>query len=377
MMKILVVSDSYKGSLSSHDVIKAVQEAATRCGNIDVHGIPIADGGEGTLAAVLNSLHGERIFCEVTDPLGRKISADFGLVKNTAIIEMAISSGLTLLTKEERNPLYTTSYGLGEMICQALDRPEVEEIIVGIGGSATNDGGIGMAQALGLRALDENHEEITFGGAYVGDIAKLDIHHMHPRLNKVPIRVMCDVSNPLCGKNGASAVYGPQKGASQEMVHLLDRNLWNVAERTRMDLGIDVLDLPGGGGAGGVGAALVAFCQANLQPGIDVMLDLFDFEEIVKDVDLIITGEGKTDIQTAFGKAVAGVARRAKPYQKTVVCLSGALGEHIEPLYQVGVDCFFSICPRPVSEEQSMTNAYSYLVDAAENIIRLFVKGKG
>lgn len=162
-MKVFVASDSYKGSLSSNDVIRAIQEAATRCGNIDVYGIPIADGGEGTLATVLNSLNGERILCEVTDSIGRKVPAYFGLTKNTAIIEMAISSGLTLLTKEERNALYTTSYGLGEMICQALDRPEVEEIIVGIGGSATNDGGIGMAQALGLRALNANNEEIPFG----------------------------------------------------------------------------------------------------------------------------------------------------------------------------------------------------------------------
>lgn len=199
---------------------------------------------------------------------------------------------------------------------------------------------------------------------------------MHPRLKEVPIRVMCDVSNPLCGKNGASVVYGPQKGASSEMVALLDQNLQRLAERIRIDLETDVLDIPGGGAAGGVGAALVAFCNAELQPGIDVILDLFCFEEKIQDVDLIITGEGKTDFQTAFGKAVSGVAKRAKPYQKTIVCLSGALGEHIESLYQVGVDCFFSIFPGPITEEQAMSNAYSYLVDAAENILRLFIKGR-
>ncbi|WP_255518420.1 glycerate kinase [Thermoactinomyces sp. CICC 10522] len=199
---------------------------------------------------------------------------------------------------------------------------------------------------------------------------------MHPRLKEVPIRVMCDVSNPLCGKNGASVVYGPQKGASSEMVALLDQNLQRLAERIRIDLETDVLDIPGGGAAGGVGAALVAFCNAELQPGIDVILDLFCFVEKIQDVDLIITGEGKTDFQTAFGKAVSEVAKRAKPYQKTIVCLSGALGEHIESLYQVGVDCFFSIFPGPITEEQAMSNAYSYLVDAAENILRLFIKGR-
>ncbi|MFB5192328.1 glycerate kinase family protein [Alicyclobacillus fastidiosus] len=375
-MRVLVASDSYKGSLASTDVIQAIREAASRCGDIDVLGIPIADGGEGTLDAVLSSMKGEKIICEVTDPLGRKISAYYGLINETAMIEMAVSSGLTLLTDEERNPLVATSYGLGEMIRHALDQSKIKEIIIGIGGSATNDGGIGMAQALGLRALNAQNKEVPFGGAHLGEIVKLDARNMHPRLQQVSIRVMCDVSNPLCGANGATAIYGPQKGASPDMVQLLEQNLHHLAERIRMDMGTTVLDIPGGGAAGGVGAALVAFCNANLQSGIDVILDLFSFEEKIEDVDLIITGEGNTDAQTAFGKAVIGVARRAQPFRKNVVCLSGAIGKDLEPLYQYGLDCFFSICPGPVRLEESMSNAHSYLVDTAENILRLYIKGR-
>ncbi len=373
MLNVLVAADSYKGSLSSGDFIRAVQEAAARCGNVTVRGIPIADGGEGVLDAILGPLHGERMECEVTDPLGRKISVEYGLAGHTAIIEMARCSGLTLLTAEERNPLYTTSYGLGEVIRCALDRPEVETIIVGIGGSATNDGGVGMAQALGLRALDADGEQALFGGIHVGEIVQLDTQGLHPRIKEVSIRVMCDVSNPLYGRQGATAVYGPQKGATLEMVELLDGNLRHLARQIHRTLGIDVSELPGGGAAGGVGAALAAFCGASLDSGITVMLDLFHFEEAVRDADLVITGEGRTDAQTAYGKAVAGVARRAKACGKTVVCLSGALGVGRELLYELGVDSLFSICPGPVSEEFAMANAYALVTDAAENILRLFI----
>lgn len=376
MLKVLVASDSYKGSLTSHEVIQAVKEAGARIGEVEVVGIPIADGGEGTLDSILDFLQGERIACEVTDPLGRKISTYFGVADDMAIIEMAASSGLTLLSEEERNPLYTTSYGLGEMIRYALDLPEVKSILVGIGGSATNDGGIGVAQALGLRALDHNQNEIPFGGANVGKIASFDLQHMHPRLKEVPIRVMCDVSNTLCGIQGATYVYGPQKGASSEMLPVLDQNLKRLAEKINKELGIDVLNLPSGGAAGGVGAALFAFCQAELQPGIHLILDLFKFEEIIKEVDIVITGEGKTDNQTVFGKAVSGVAERANRYQKPVVCLSGALDYPLDELYPLGISAFFSSSPKPISEQEAMKNAYSNLVNTAENVIRLFMSSQ-
>lgn len=374
MLKVLVASDAYKGSLTSREVIQAVKEASERIGQVEVIGLPIADGGEGTLDSILEFLHGKRIPCEVTDPLGRKISTYFGLVNDIAIVEMAASSGITLLSEDERNPLYTTSYGLGEMIREALDRPEVKSILVGIGGSATNDGGIGMAQALGLRALDQNQKEIPWGGRHIGKIASFDVKKMHPRLKEVPIRVMCDVTNSLCGKQGATYVYGPQKGATPEMLTVLDHNLSIMAEVIRRDLGIDVLQLPGGGAAGGVGAALYAFCQAKLQPGIHLLLDLYQFEEVVQEVDLVITGEGKTDHQTRFGKAITGIAQRAKRFRKPVVCISGALEYPLDELYSLGMDAFFSCSPKPISASEAITHAYSNLVHTAENVIRLFVR---
>ncbi|GIM45516.1 glycerate kinase [Collibacillus ludicampi] len=374
-MKILVASDSYKGSLSTFEVIEAVKEAVKRVGiNIEVLGIPIADGGEGTVEVVLQALKGKKIHCKATDPLGRPITAYFGLIEHTAIVEMAVASGLTKLSHIERNPLDTTTYGTGEVIRAALDHPEVKKLIIAIGGSATNDGGVGLAQALGLRALDEKGNEIQLGGRHIDKIAKLDTCNMHPRLKKVQIQVICDVINPLCGPNGASAVYGPQKGATPEMVEQLDKNLLHLARILEKDLGKDVLNLPGAGAAGGTGAGLVAFCGATLEPGIEVILDLFQIDEHLKDVELVITGEGRTDFQTEFGKAVIGIAKRAKRFGKTVVCVSGALGEGYQELYQHGIDAFFSICPRPINEQESMVRAYSYLVDTLENIIRLYAK---
>lgn len=375
MFKVVVASDSYKGSLSTHEIIEAVKEAGARIGEVEVIGIPIADGGEGTLDALLDFLKGERVSCEATDPLGRKISAYYGLVNNMAIIEMAVTSGLTLLSKNERNPLYTTSYGLGELIRHALDRPDVNSIVVGIGGSATNDGGLGMAQALGVRALDRDQRELPFGGAHVGKIASLDLQQIHPRLKEVSIQVMCDVRNPLCGRQGATYVFGPQKGATSEMLPLLDQNLKEMAAVIKRDLDIDVLQLPGGGAAGGVGAALFAFCQATLRPGIELILDMVQFDQVVKEADLVMTGEGKTDYQTQFGKAVAGVAKRARRYQKPVVCLSGALEYPLDELYELGVTAFFSCSPRPMSESEAINHAYEHFVQTAENVIRLLMSG--
>lgn len=377
-MRLLVASDSYKGSLTTQEVLAAAREAASRFdSDIEVLGIPIADGGEGMLEAVLEAIHGTKISCEASDPLGRKIDACYGLVGNTAIIEMAISSGLTRLKKEERNPYYASSFGLGQVIHCALENPVVEKIIIGIGGSASNDGGVGMAQALGLRALDERGRDVKLGGFYVSDVRKLDSATLHPRLKSVPIRVMCDVENPLCGPEGASVVYGPQKGATSAMVAKLDLNLEHLADVIERDLGLSVSHIPGAGAAGGVGAGLVAFCGAKLEPGINVMLDLVDFDNLVQKSDLVLTGEGKTDFQTAFGKAVSGIARRVKPLKIPVVCLSGSLGTHYRDLYPLGVNSFFSICPGPISEEDAMTNAYSYAVNAIENILRLYQSGMG
>lgn len=358
-------------------MLKAARTAASRLGrNIEVIGIPIADGGEGTLEAITSMMQGKKIYCNASDPLGREVEAYYGLSGHTAIVEMAVSSGLTLLKKEERNPYNTSSFGLGQVIRSALENPKVNEIIVGIGGSATNDGGVGMAQALGLRVLDEKGLDIKQGGIHVGDVHKIDALHLHPRLKDIPIRVMCDVVNPLCGPEGASAVYGPQKGATPSIIETLDRNLVHLSSIIERDLGISVSRIPGAGAAGGVGAGLVAFCGAKLEPGINVMLDLANFEDVVQGVDLVLTGEGKTDFQTSFGKAVAGIAKRTKPFGIPVVCLSGSLGTDYQDLYQLGVCAFFSICPGPITENDAMEHAYSYAVDAIENILRLYLGGR-
>ncbi|EPZ45417.1 glycerate kinase [Alicyclobacillus acidoterrestris] len=375
-MRLLVASDSFKGSLTSGQVIEAVQEAANRCGGVEVRGIPVADGGEGTLESILAVLPGRKVSCTVLDPLGRSVETYFAVVGRTAIVEMAKSSGLPLLALHERNPLLTTSYGLGQLIEGALEVDAVEELIVGIGGSATNDGGLGMMQALGLRALDAANRELPFGGHHLALLDRFDLTQLHPRLREVRIRVMCDVTNPLCGDDGASAVYGPQKGADAEMIRTLDENLHHLATCIKEKLGMDVADMPGAGAAGGVGAALLAFCQAKLEPGIEVVLDLFQFDEMVQDVDLILTGEGRTDQQTLYGKVVSGVARRARLAGKPVVCLSGSLSSDLRPLYQHGVSALFSICPGPVAEETAMANAYEYLTAAAENVIRLWQSHK-
>ncbi|WP_206922490.1 glycerate kinase family protein [Alicyclobacillus suci] len=375
-MRLLVASDSFKGSLTSSQVIEAVQEAANRCGEVEVRGIPVADGGEGTLESILAVLPGRKVNCAVLDPLGRSVETYFAVVGRTAIVEMAKSSGLPLLAPHERNPLLTTSYGLGQLIARALEVDEVEELIVGIGGSATNDGGLGMLQALGLRALDAANRELPFGGQHLALLRSFDVTQLHPRLKEVRIRVMCDVTNPLCGEAGASAVYGPQKGADAEMIRMLDENLRHLATCIKEILGMDVADMPGAGAAGGVGAALLAFCQAKLEPGIEVVLDLFQFDEMVQHVDLIFTGEGRTDQQTLYGKVVSGVARRARCAGKPVVCLSGSLSGDLHPLYQHGVSALFSICPGPVAEETAMTHAYEYLTVAAENVIRLWQSHK-
>jgi glycerate kinase len=324
------------------------------------------------LATLVHALNGKTVTCDVTDPLGRPIQAEFGVIGQTAVIELAAASGLTLLSPEERNPWYTTTYGTGQLICQALDMPEINEIIVTIGGSATNDLGIGMAQALGLQALDINGTELPSGGGSLRQLHRLDITNMHPRIKEVPIRTACDVTNPLCGKTGASYVYGFQKGASSAMIEELDQNLRHAAMIIKRNMGFDILDVPGAGAAGGVGAGLIAFCGATLQPGIEIVLDLLHFDDYVQQADLVITGEGMTDFQTAFGKAPAGVAKRAKQYNKPVICLSGALGKDYQQLYSLGIDAFFSICNKPLTEEEAMKGAFSYLKEAAENIIRYF-----
>lgn len=375
-MKILVASDSFKGSLSTFDMIQVVQEAASRVHpTIEVIGLPISDGGEGTLDTLFHALGGEKRVCQVIDPLGRPVDALYGVFGETAVVELSRASGYALLKKEERNPLLTTTYGTGQLMTYALDDPRVKEIIVTIGGSATNDGGLGLAQALGLKALDAYGREIEKGGGALAHLASLDAQDMHPRLQDVSIRVACDVNNPLYGPLGAAQVYGPQKGATPDMVEVLDLNLQHLSSIIKGDLNQDISHLPGGGAAGGTGAGLVAFCGGKLESGSRILLNLVGFDEKIGDVDLVITGEGRIDQQTAYGKAPVEVARRSKKAGKPVIGIAGALGEGVESLYQEGFTAFFSLCHKPMTEEEAIKKADTNGVSAIENILRLFSLG--
>ena len=384
-MKVIVAPDSFKGSLSSPEAARAIKDgiltAAERRGiEAHVRTVPMADGGEGTVDAILAAAGGRLVSRQVMDPLGRKTHASFGLLSDsdrTAVIELAAASGLNLINSEERNPLLTTTYGTGELIRAALDEGS-RKIIIGIGGSATNDGGAGLAQALGARLLDSGGQEIRLGGAALGRLARIDLAGLDPRLKLAEVVVASDVRNVLYGPNGAAAVYGPQKGASPEMVATLDRNLQHFAGIVERDLGIVVADLPGAGAAGGAGAGLVALLGARLQSGIDIIMDLAHLDEMLPDADLLITGEGATDFQTAFGKVPFGLAQVAKPYGVPVFCISGSLGKEYQSLYDHGITAFFSIINRPMMLEEAMqhTSALALLTAAAENTCGAFLAGK-
>lgn len=284
---------------------------------------------------------------------------------------MAAASGLDLINKDERNPMKTTTYGTGQLIKAAMDLG-CKNIIVGIGGSATNDGGVGMAQALGAKFQDKAGCDLKFGGGYLGQLYKIDMSDFDGRVKDVNFIIASDVKNPLCGPKGASAVYGPQKGATKEMVKILDKNLCHLAEVIKKDLSEDVANLPGAGAAGGLGAALTAFLGAQSRPGIDIVMELSNFEEKVRDVDLVLTGEGATDYQTKFGKVPFGVAQIAKKYHKPVICISGSLLKGYEKLYDCGISAMFSIVNRPMELKEAMEKGEELLKDVTCNIIKTF-----
>ena len=317
-LRIVVAPDSYKGSVSALGVAQAMERGILHiCPDADVRKIPMADGGEGTVDALLAATGGKYRQSEVSDPLGKRISAQWGILGDgcTAVIEIAAASGLTLLAAERRDPRITSTYGIGELMRAALDAG-LRKIILGIGGSATNDGGAGMARALGARFLDAAGHELPDGGAALAGLDRIDLSTLDPRLRETEIVVACDVDNPLCGSRGASAVFGPQKGATAAMVAELDVALAHFAAIAQRATGRDVAEQAGAGAAGGLGAGLLLFTPAQLKPGVDVVLYAVGFSEIVKDADFVITGEGCTDFQTAFGKAPVGVARCA--LRKTV-----------------------------------------------------------
>lgn len=375
-MKVLVASDSYKGSLTSLMVGKAVAEGVNKVyPEAQIRIIPIADGGEGTVQALIYSGDGEYLTRTVTSPLGDDIEAFLGMLPdNTAVLEMAAASGLPLVPADKRDPRITTTRGTGELIKYALDKG-AQRILIGIGGSATNDGGAGMAQALGVKLLDAEGHELPPGGASLIRLHRIDTHGLDPRLADVPITVICDVDNPLCGERGASAVYGPQKGATPEMVRFLDNCLDHYAKIIEEQLGISILDIPGAGAAGGLGGGLLAFTKARLQSGTEAILNTIRFDELLPDYDIVITGEGKIDAQSAYGKVPKGVGMRAQKLNKPVIAIVGSIGEGAELLYKHGIEAIVPITDKPMVLEEAVKDAYNLVMNAAERTFRLLRLG--
>ena len=371
-MRILLAPDSFKGCLSAREVCDALADGIrAACPSAEILAVPMADGGEGTVQSLVDATGGEIVVETVEGPLGEPVQAAFGLLGDgeSGVIEMAMASGLPLVPPEKRNPLLTTTFGTGQLISAALNRGR-RKLLVGIGGSATNDGGAGMAQALGARFLDPDGRVIErVGGGRLADIDRIDASGLDARLKEVEVRVACDVDNPLCGPTGAAAVYGPQKGATPEMVATLDAGLRHYADRLRADLGMDVADTPGSGAAGGLGAGLMAFCGAQLQRGVEIVIEAVGLRDKMRGADLVITGEGRIDFQTAFGKTPSGVAAVARECGVPVVAVGGSIEIGVP-----GFDAVLCIATGPLTLEEAMQpdRARAMLAFAGEQIVRLF-----
>ncbi len=377
-MKIVIAPDSFKGSLSALEVARSIERGIKNVNeSIDTVIVPMADGGEGTVQALIDASGGEIINLTVHDPLSREIQSYYGIMGDgsTAVIEMAAASGLPLLKPEERNPLKTTTYGTGELIKDALDKG-CQKFIIGLGGSATNDGGCGMAQALGTKFMDSGGNEIDIIGGELSRISHIDLTGIDPRIKNAEFLAACDVDNPLCGERGASAVYGPQKGASKKDVITLDKALMHFSQIVRMQLNVDIKDKAGAGAAGGLGAGAMIFLNAQLQSGIEIITKLTHLPEKMNGADLVITGEGKIDFQTASGKTPFGVAQTAKEKNIPVIALAGGLGHKYKDLYTKGFDGIYSITDKPMTLQEAIDNVALLLEDAAENLIRLWISNK-
>ena len=375
-MKIVIAPQSFKGSLSALEVAQAMAQGIKRVlPDAETVTVPMADGGEGTVEALVNATCGQIVTTDVTGPLGESITAKWGILGDgvTGIIEAAAASGITLVPSGKLNPLITTTYGTGELIGAALNAG-CRKLIVGIGDTATNDGGAGMAQALGVRLLDNRGKELPWGGAALARLDRIDISGLDHRLAECQIVSACDVTNPLCGESGASVVYGPQKGASEEMCRRLDEALSHYAKVIRADLDIEVKDLPGAGAAGGLGAGLVAFLGAELLPGIDIVIESVGLVDHLGDASLVFTGEGRIDGQTLCGKTVSGVVAKAKALRIPTVAIVGEVAAGSD-VYRSGIDAVLSIAPGPISLEKSVADAASLIADAAERAMRLILIG--
>ena len=376
-MKIVIAPQSFKGGLSGTDAAKAIEEGILdMIGDAETVSIPVADGGDGTLDALVNATGGEVFSSRVTGPLGAPVNAAWGAMgdSDTAVIEMARASGLALVHPRHRDPRTATSYGAGELIAKALDQG-FRRIIVGLGGSATNDGGLGMAQALGIRFMDSNGRELPAGGAALARLHRVDVSGVRLGLMEAEIIAATDVNNPLCGPSGASAVYGPQKGASAAVVEELDQALDRLSRVVERQLGINMREVPRGGAAGGLAAGLVAFADARIESGIDLVCNAVRFEEKLEGADLVITGEGRTDASSVFEKAPVGVARKAKERGIPVIAIVGSLGPGHQAVYEHGIDALVPIPDRTMGFEESMSRSYDLLRSATARTMRLLSVG--
>lgn len=377
-MKIVIAPDSYKESLSALDVATAIERGFKEIfPDAEYVKLPVADGGEGTVEAMVAATHGRIVNVNVTGPLGEPVAGFYGISgdEQSAFIEMAAASGLELVPAAQRDPLITTSWGTGELIRHALDAG-VKHIIIGLGGSATNDGGAGMVQALGATLLNAQGNSLGHGGGELASLARIDVSKLDPRLKTCRIEVACDVTNPLTGAQGASAIFGPQKGATGETIALLDNALHHYARIIQRDLDVDVLTLAGGGAAGGMGAGLYAFCGAELRRGIEIVTDALHLAEHVADADLVITGEGRIDSQTVHGKVPVGVAKVAKGYNKPVIGIAGSLTADVGIVHEHGLDAVFSVIYSICSLDDALKNAGDNVRMTARNVAAVLKAGQ-
>jgi glycerate kinase len=379
-VKIVIAPDSFKENMTSLQVARAIERGIRRVlPNAKCITVPMADGGEGTVQSLVDGTGGRFVHKQVSGPLGKPVRARYGLLGDgaTAVIEMAEASGLPLIEKARRDPTKSSTFGTGELIADALKRG-ARRIIVGIGGSATNDGGAGMAQALGVRFIDARGRVVAtgLGGGGLATIRRIDISRLDQRLEKARVTVACDVDNPLYGPRGAAAVFGPQKGADAHMVKELDANLRHFASLIKAQLGRDVSKLPGGGAAGGLGAGLVAFTGARLRSGVDIVMEAVDLAGALKGADLVITGEGRVDSQTAFGKTPAGVAKAARRARVPVVAIGGGLADDARGVFDHGIHGLASATAREMDLAEAIANSRRYLADAGERVVRLILLGQ-
>lgn len=373
-MKVVIAMDSFKGTYSSLQVAEFISKGIYKVyPDADINTIAVADGGEGTTNVLVDSLCGRMVELTVQNPVGKPIQAAYGILPDsTAVIEMSAASGLTLLSPQKRNPLITSTYGAGQMIMDAIEKG-CPKIIIGLGGSATNDGGVGMASALGVRFLDKAGNDLAPGGAALKLLDCIDVSGLSPKVRSTEFLVACDVENPLCGSDGASAVFGPQKGADNEMVRELDCCLRHYGDKILQTLCIPVAEVPGAGAAGGMGAGLIAFCNAKLIKGVDLILDYLEFDRWVQQADIVITGEGRLDSQTIYGKVPVGVAKRAKKYGKPVYAIAGFLGEGAQAVYDHGIDAVISAIVAPMSLGEAIQKSPQAIENAAENLMRIIL----